>query len=107
MDVLPDFRFEPRPYADPDVVAMVAEVQAEYVVRYGGEDEAAVEHDEFVPPQGLFLVGLLGGEPVVTGGWRRLPAVEGGPGVVEIKRMYVRAAARRRGIPYSATYARP
>lgn len=95
MDLLPDFRLEPRPYGDPDVVRMVAEVQAEYVVRYGGEDEAAVDHDEFTPPGGLFLVGLLAGEPVVTGGWRRLPEQ---PGTVEIKRMYVRAAARRRGL---------
>lgn len=87
-----DFRIEARPYDDPDVVRLVAEVQAEYVVRYGGEDEAAVEEDEFVPPNGLFLVGLLDGEPVVTGGWRRID------GAVEIKRMYVVKPARGRGL---------
>jgi GNAT superfamily N-acetyltransferase len=84
---------EQRPYDDPDVVRLVAEVQAEYVTRYGGIDAAAVEPDEFAPPRGLFLVGLLDGVPSVTGGWREIE-----PGVVEIKRMYVRPAARRRNL---------
>lgn len=84
---------EARPYDDPDVTAMIAEVQQEYVVRYGGPDAAVVEAGEFAPPAGLFLVGLDGGEPVATGAWRRLP-----DGRAEVKRMYVRAAARRRGL---------
>jgi GNAT superfamily N-acetyltransferase len=88
-----DFRLEPRPYDDPDVVRLVAAVQAEYVVRYGGPDAAAVTPDEFAPPNGLFLVGLLEGEPVVTGAWRRI-----GDGLVEIKRMYVLDSARGRGL---------
>jgi GNAT superfamily N-acetyltransferase len=91
-----DFRTEPRSYDDPDVTRMVAEVQAEYVERYGTQDQAAVEHDEFLAPNGLFLVGLLDGEPVATGGWRRLPDM--GEGFVEIKRMYVMATARKRGL---------
>jgi ribosomal protein S18 acetylase RimI-like enzyme len=87
------FVFENRTYSDPDVVAMVAEVQQEYVLRYGGPDAAVVDPDEFVAPGGLFLVGLLDGAPVATGAWRRLP-----DGRAEIKRMYVRPAARRRGL---------
>ena len=83
---------EARPYEDPDVVRMVAEVQAEYVVLYGGPDEAAVDPDEFVPPRGLLMVGLLDGEPVAMGGWRRMSDT-----VAEIKRMYVSKPARRRG----------
>ncbi|WP_304047911.1 GNAT family N-acetyltransferase [Jatrophihabitans endophyticus] len=85
-----------RPYSDPDVTRLVAEVQAEYVTMYGGPDAAAVDPDEFVPPSGLLLVGLLDGEPVVTGGWRRLDGPTGRR--AEIKRMYVRASARRRGL---------
>lgn len=88
-----DFRIEARTYDDPDVVRLVAAVQAEYVVRYGGPDAAAVEPGEFEPPAGLFLVGILDGVPAVTGGWRRIDDA-----TVEIKRMYVLAAARRRGL---------
>jgi GNAT superfamily N-acetyltransferase len=84
---------EPRPYHDPDVVRMVAEVQAEYVGHYGGPDAAEVAPDEFSPPNGLFIVGLLDGVAVATGGWRRLGAAD-----AEIKRMYVTRPARRRGI---------
>lgn len=92
-----DFRIEPRPYDDPDVVRLVAAVQAEYVERYGGPDAAVVTPGEFDPPDGLFLVGILDGEAVVTGGWRR---IDDGTGehIVEIKRMYVGAGARRRGL---------
>jgi GNAT superfamily N-acetyltransferase len=88
-----DFAIESRPYGDADVTRMVAEVQAEYVIRYGGPDAAPVEPGEFEPPNGLFLVGLLNGIPVATGGWRRQ-----GTGAAEIKRMYVAATARRRGL---------
>jgi GNAT superfamily N-acetyltransferase len=88
-----DFRIEARPYDDPDVIRLVAAVQAEYVQRYGGPDAAVVEPGEFEPPNGLFLVGLFDGEPAVTGGWRWID-----DGVAEIKRMYVLAGARRRGL---------
>ncbi len=87
------FELEVRPYDDPDVRRMVDEVQAEYVVRYGGPDAAAVDPAEFSPPGGLFVVGLLDGVPVATGGWRRLDATS-----AEIKRMYVSVGARRRGL---------
>ncbi len=88
-----EFVIEARPYDDPDVARLVEEVQAEYVMRYGGPDAAAVDPDEFSPPGGLFLIGLLDGVPVATGGWRRLGGSE-----AEIKRMYVSASARRRGL---------
>lgn len=87
------FVIEVRPYDDPDVTRMVAEVQAEYVELYGGPDAAAVDPAEFAPPAGLFLVGLLDGAAVAMGGWRRLSGAE-----AEIKRMYVARAARRRGL---------
>jgi GNAT superfamily N-acetyltransferase len=88
---------EPRRYDDPVVQQLVAAVQAEYVVRYGGPDETHVEPGEFDPPQGLFVVGLLDGEPVATGGWRRMDFAGDGT-AAEIKRMFVLDAARRRGI---------
>jgi len=84
---------EARPYDDADVARLVEEVQAEYVARYGGPDETAVDPVEFSPPAGLFLVGLLDGVPVASGGWRRQSADQ-----AEIKRMYVSASVRRRGL---------
>lgn len=87
------FTIEPRPYGDPDVTRLVTEVQAEYVRLYGGPDAAEVDPDDFAPPAGLFLVGLLDGVPVAMGGWRRLDEKR-----AEIKRMYVAASARRQGL---------
>jgi GNAT superfamily N-acetyltransferase len=87
------FLIEPRPYADPVAAKLIAELQAEYVTRYGGPDETPVEPGEFDPPDGLFLVGSLDGDAVAAGGWRRV-----GEGVAEIKRMYVAERARRRGL---------
>lgn len=96
-----------RPYADRQVQRLVAAVQAEYVVRYGGPDEAVVDDGEFDPPNGLFLVGFLGGsggEAVAMGGWRRMGG--GGTGAegdesagpaAEIKRMFVLEGCRGRG----------
>ncbi|NEE01769.1 GNAT family N-acetyltransferase [Phytoactinopolyspora halotolerans] len=71
-------------YSDPVVRALEDELQQEYIERYGDPDDAPVEPDEFAPPEGQFLVGFLGNEPVATGGFRRH-----GERVAEIKRMYV------------------
>jgi GNAT superfamily N-acetyltransferase len=81
-----------RRYADPRVKRLVTAVQAEYVVRYGGPDEAVVDDAEFDPPTGLFLLGICGGQAVAMGGWRRLEA-----NVAEIKRMFVLEGMRGRG----------
>src|SRR5215207_7655454 len=81
------------PYDDPVAVDLVGRVQGEYVVRYGGPDEAVVDPAEFVPPEGLFLVAEVDGEPAGCGAWRAYP-----PGGVEIKRVYVAPEFRRRGL---------
>ena len=80
-------------YDDPVAQELVAEVQAEYVLRYGGPDRTPVDVEEFTPPRGLFLVGLVGDVPVAAGAFRAH-----GDGVAEIKRMYVRRAHRGRGL---------
>ena len=79
------------PYDDPVAVDLVGRVQQEYVDRYGGPDEAAVDPGEFLPPEGLFLVAEVAGEPAGCGAWRVYP-----PGGVEIKRVYVAPRFRRR-----------
>ncbi|AXB48633.1 GNAT family N-acetyltransferase [Amycolatopsis albispora] len=86
-------------YDDPDAQKLIAEVQQEYVVRYGSPDESPVRPEEFAAPNGLFLVGYLDDVPVATGAWRVRDA-DGGvlrDGDAEIKRMYVTATARGRG----------
>lgn len=87
------FVLEPRTYDDSDVRVMVEEVQQEYVQLYGSPDAAAIDPAEFQAPGGYFVVGMLDGAPVATGGWRRLNRTD-----AEIKRMYVRSWYRRRGL---------
>ncbi|OLR91584.1 GNAT family N-acetyltransferase [Actinokineospora bangkokensis] len=82
-----------RPYDHPDSALLVAEVQQEYVVRYGEQDGSPVDPAEFAPPRGLFLVAYLDGRPVASGGWRTY-----GDDAVEVKRMYVTPAARGLGL---------
>jgi GNAT superfamily N-acetyltransferase len=85
--------FRATPYDDPVARELVAEVQQEYVTRYGGPDGAVVDAAEFDPPAGLFLVAEVAGEPAGCGAWRVHE-----PGVVEVKRVYVRPSWRRRGM---------
>lgn len=94
----PELALEVAGYGHPDVQRLVAAVQAEYVVRYGGPDDSPLDVAELAPPRGLLLVGRTGGRPVAMGGWRstedaRVP----GKRPVELKRMYVVPAARGRG----------
>lgn len=93
-------RIEPRPFDDPDVQELVAEVQLEYVRRYGGPDETELLPGEFSAPAGAFLLAHVQGRPVGIGGWRAHDAGSAGlrDGDAEIKRMYVRTDARRRGV---------
>lgn len=85
--------FRPVRYDGEVAAGLIEQVQQEYVVRYGGRDDAPVDPAEFSPPRGLFLVALLDGVPVGCGGWRDL-----GDGRVEVKRMFTAPAARGRGV---------
>jgi GNAT superfamily N-acetyltransferase len=89
-----------RSFGDPVVQSLVAELQQEFVVRYGGPDETPLDVTMFDPPHGAFLLGVVDTEPVAMGGWRRRPDVTalGRSVAAEIKRMYVAPAARGRGL---------
>jgi GNAT superfamily N-acetyltransferase len=78
----------------------VEAVQQEYVARYGSRDETPLEPAYFEPPDGAFFVGYLDGRPVASGAWRRRHdvIVDGTTATAEVKRMYVAADARRRGL---------
>jgi GNAT superfamily N-acetyltransferase len=78
---------------DPVVKDLIELIQGEYVVRYGGRDDAPIDAEEFAPPRGLFLLATVAGEPAGCGGWRDL-----GAGRAEVKRMFTVAAFRNRGV---------
>jgi GNAT superfamily N-acetyltransferase len=84
---------------DADAVALVEEVQAEYVARYGGPDNTPLDPTMFDPPGGAFFVGYLGDVPVAMGGWKMRSDIAplGRERPAEVKRMYVAPAGRRNG----------
>jgi GNAT superfamily N-acetyltransferase len=88
------------PFGDPVVQRLVAELQAEFTVRYGGPDHTPLDEAMFEPPTGAFFVAWEGSDPVAIGGWRRRTDVTvlGGSVFTEVKRMYVPPAARGRGL---------
>ena len=95
-------------YGHPDAMHLIDEVQAEYVLRYGGPDVTPLDPLMFEPPTGSFFVGYLpvgpAGEevlrPIASGAWRSHDDVEvfGTRRTAEVKRMYVAPAAQRRGL---------
>ena len=91
-------------YGDTLTAALIEEIQQEMTARYGGPDETPVDPAQFAAPGGAFLVAHLDGEPIGCAGLRGRPA-----GEVELKRMYIRPAHRRRGyarglLPVSYTH---
>ena len=86
-------------FGHPDVVHLVADLQQEFVQRYGGPDETVLSVDTFDDESGQFFLGHCDAQPVVIGGWRlrRDVTALGGSVAAEIKRMYVVPAAQRRG----------
>ncbi|WP_269810145.1 GNAT family N-acetyltransferase [Kineosporia sp. NBRC 101677] len=91
-----DLVLRDAPFDSPEAITLIAELQQEYVTRYGGQDETPVEPGEFTPPAGLFVVAEVGGELAGCVGVREHAA--GGEQCAEMKRMYVRPAFRRRGL---------
>jgi GNAT superfamily N-acetyltransferase len=73
---------------------LVAELDADLAVRYGGGgDPVHAPAEEFDGAGGQMLLASLGGEPVGCVGLRRIDNR-----TAELKRMYVRPHARGRGI---------
>ena len=87
-----DLELREEPYDGPIAEQLIAALQQEYVIRYGGPDAAPVDPSEFAPPHGRFVVGYLETVAVAMGGLRRIDS-----DTVEIKRMYVAPDCRGRG----------
>ena len=79
---------------------LIVDLQAHYEEIYGGQDETPFIAAQFVPPVGYFVVGYADGVAVACGGWRARDDAEPPlrDGDAEIKRMFVRAAYRGRGV---------
>ncbi len=82
-------------YTEPVVQELVSEIMADLTERYGGGDDTPVDPAEFDPPHGAFLVAWLDGAAVGCVGWR---SHAGTDDVAELKRLFVRPAARGRGV---------
>jgi GNAT superfamily N-acetyltransferase len=87
-------------YTHADSVALTEQVQNHYREIYGGPDTTPFEDVDFERPRGAFFVAYDEGRPVGMGGWRFYPRPVDIPArrPAEIKRMYVVADARGRGV---------
>jgi GNAT superfamily N-acetyltransferase len=91
-----DLRFEIRDPEEPPASELLAEMRAELndvYATFNRLDNPPLSPAELRPPDGAYLVGYDGSAAVAGGGLRRLD-----DGVAEIKRMFVRPAARSRGV---------
>ena len=77
---------------------LLAELAVEYATRYGATDQAVSNWlrgypaDEFAPPGGGLLIGLLNEQPVTGGAFCRFDA-----DTAELKRIWTDSRHRRRG----------
>ncbi len=89
-------RFERRDPEEPAAAELLADMRAELndvYETFSRLDNPPLSPAELRPPGGVYLVGYDAGEAVAGGGLRHLDE-----GVAEIKRMYVRPAARSHGV---------
>jgi GNAT superfamily N-acetyltransferase len=83
-----------HPLAEP----LLAELAVEYASRYGATEEAVsmwlrgYPADEFAPPDGGLLIGLVNDKPVTGGAFRRFD-----DSTAELKRIWTDSRHRRRG----------
>ena len=81
---------------------LIAELAIEYASRYESTEEGMLKWlrghppEEFAPPEGGMLIGLVDGQPVTGGAFRRFGIVEGDE-TAELKRIWTDRRYRRRG----------
>ncbi len=91
-------RFIPVHQDDELAEPLIAELAVEYATRYNGAPERVLRWlrgypaEEFGPPDGGMLIGLLDGRPVTGGAYRRFDAE-----TAELKRIWTDSNHRRRG----------
>lgn len=81
---------------------LIAELAVEYSSRYDATEEGMLRWlrghppEEFAPPHGGMVIGVLDGQPVTGGAFRRFGIVEGAE-TAELKRIWTDRRYRRRG----------
>lgn len=83
---------------DPLAEPLLAELAVEYATRYGATQDAVSKWlrgypaDEFAPPGGGLLIGLLSDQPITGGAFRRFD-----DSTAELKRIWTDSRYRRQG----------
>ena len=83
---------------DPLAQPLLAELAVEYASRYGATEDAVAKWlrsypaEEFAGPDGGLLIGVLAGQPVTGGAFRRFDA-----DTAELKRIWTDSRHRRHG----------
>lgn len=81
---------------------LIAELAVEYSTRYDGTEDGVLRWlqghpaEDFAPPHGGMLIGLLDGQPVTGGAFCRFGIVDGTE-TAELKRIWTDRRFRRRG----------
>jgi ribosomal protein S18 acetylase RimI-like enzyme len=80
---------------DPDAADLVREMTVEIAILYDDDPDwsSRLSAEMFAPPNGQFVVGYLGAEPVACAAYRRIDDQ-----LAQAQRVFVRPAARSRGI---------
>jgi GNAT superfamily N-acetyltransferase len=82
-------------YGAPVAQRLIADLMADLKARYGDGDGTPISAIEFDPPDGGFFVAYVDGEPAGCGAWRSHNDTDD---VAEVKRVYVAAGARGKGV---------
>jgi GNAT superfamily N-acetyltransferase len=97
-DAVNQLRFVAVGQDDPLAEPLLAELAVEYATRYGATERAVSKWlrgypaDEFAPPSGGLLIGVLNGLPVTGGAFRRFDE-----STAELKRIWTDSRHRRQG----------
>lgn len=96
---LDELRFVAVSQHDPLAAPLLAELAVEYATRYGGTEQRVMQWlleeypaEDFTPPDGALLIGLLDGRPVTGGAFRRFDETR-----AELKRVWTDSGHRQRG----------
>ena len=98
MPAVNQLRFVAVGQDDPLAEPLLAELAVEYATRYGASVQAVANWlrgypaDEFAPPGGGLLIGLLNDRPVTGGAFRRFD-----DSTAELKRIWTDSRHRRQG----------